>query len=297
LRTIAKNAGSIDSENARLISRLLDGSRAGGESGAEGVRLLRDRSGVIGRVGAEVEARIGKLESEIRGLIEESVGKLHADLTQRVAIFSKAQGADFLQRQKQSARPTWRCNTLPLRSELEAVLSLTLGELQAKLGDLQERAALDLQAIAEQAAADLGATIEAGPLPFRSLSPSLAPLSEMVAVDPDSPVWSQWWSKRMSADARATHLRKVIETEFAAIIDKLVASAEREAGELTAALLSHFRIVMLAPLESWRDRLKVLIEVTGGEDAAIALERQLAGNRMRQDRYNAVMTALQSGAI
>ena len=297
LRTIAKNAGSIDNENARLTSRLLDGLRTGGESGAEGLRLLQDRSGVIGRVSAEVDARIGELESEIRGLIEEFIVKLRADLTQRVALFSKAQGADFLQRQKQSARPTWRCNTLPLRSELEAVLSLALGDLQARLGDLQERAALDLQAIAAQAAADLGATVEAGPLPFRPLSPSLAPLSEMVAVDPDSPVWSQWWSKRMSADARATHLRKVIDTEFAAIIDKLVASAEREAAELTAALLSHFRIVMLAPLESWRDRLKILTDAATGEDAAAALEKQLAGHRMRQDRCNAVTTALQSGAI
>jgi hypothetical protein len=297
LRTITKNAASIDSENARLTSRLLDSLRAGGGSDRQGSNLLREKTESIARVRTAVASRIGQLEAEINGIAQDLMAKLEADLRERVAAFGKAQSADFLQRQKQPSRASWRCNTLPLRSELEAALSETLADLQAKLGALQERAAQDLNATSGRASSALGAAIEGGPLPFRQLSPALGPLSEMVAVDPDSPVWPQWWAKPMSPDERAEHLREVIGTEFGTIIEKLTASAKREAGELAASILGHFRVVMLAPLESWSETLDSLAEAAHGENAATVLESHLASYRKRQEEYQAVTAALQSGAV
>jgi GTP-binding protein EngB required for normal cell division len=297
LRTMAKNSRSIDSENALLAARLLDGQRVTGGSDRAALTALRDKTEVIGKLMSEVDTRIGRLDDEISGLTRELMTRLREELATRVAAFGKAQSADFLQRQKQSSRPSWRCNTLPLRSELETVLSEALTNLQASFGILQENTAQELHAMMSRASDALGATVEGGLLPFRQVSPSLAPLSEMVAVDPDSPVWPQWWAKKMSADERATHLREVIDTEFATIIDKLLGSAEREAKELAVAILSHFRLVMLAPLESWREALKALAEAAGSENSGAALEALRADYQARQDAYHAVMRALRSGAV
>ena len=296
LFTIAKNTNAIASEHARMVARVLEGLVGSPNLHQEGLTSLRGRAGKIKEVETEAGARIDRLEAEIRGLSQAMSVRLRNRLPALVASFAEMSSLELLESCKQAKGVPWRCNTLQLRSDLEAELSDSLNRLQDDMSVLQENTARDLHGILGRAAGDLGVTMVCGPLPFRGLSPSMAPLSGMVAVDPDSPVWAEWWSRTMPADERAKHLRTVIEAEFGGVCEQLAAAAERESGDLAAYLLDHFRIVMSAPLRSWHERVEGLIEAVEGTSAAAALEADLAECRDRQAKYAALVAAMKAGA-
>lgn len=296
LITIAKNAAAISGAHALMVSGL---SAKPGDSPdfRDALGSLRGRAETIGRVESELGARIDRLGTEIRGLSQELSARLRNKLRALVASFADTSCQDLLESFKQAKGVPWRCNTLQLRCDLEAELSASLNLLQAHMSALQESAARDLHGILGRASGELGVTLVCGPLPFRDLSPSMASLGGMVAVDPDSPVWSEWWSQVMPADARAAQLRAAIEAEFGEICEQLATAAEREAGDLTAYILAHFRIVTSAPLKEWREKVEGLMQTVQSAGAAAALETDLRDCQDRRTRYGALVTALKSGEL
>jgi GTP-binding protein EngB required for normal cell division len=295
LITIAKNAEVIAVEHAQMVAGLLE-RLAADQNIQEELFSLLGRADKIKQIENEVGARIDRLETEMHRISQDQLAKWRNRLSTLVTSFAQISSLELLESSKQANAAPWRCDTLWLRCDLEAEMSDSLNLLQAEISALQENAAQDLHGILNRAAGDLGVTMICGPLPFRRLSPSLAPLSGMVAVDPDSPVWAEWWSRTMPADERAKHLRAVIEAEFGGICGQLVEAAEREVSDLTAYMLNHFRIVMSAPLKSWHSRVEGLIEASEGASAAEALRANLSECRDRQTKYAALVTAMKSGA-
>ena len=296
LTTIAKNAEAVAARNVALTSELIEALHSGGETKQKVTRRLRDKAATIRHLEAEGEARIVRLEAEIDGLVKDLSAELRGNLDKHVAAFGEAQSRDFLERDKQRNKGAWRCNTLPLRCELEAELSNALKAAQTRIGALQEGAAKDLQDMMGCAASDLEASTACGPLPFRQLSPSLAPLGEMVAVDSDNPAWAQWWSQPMAADERARRLRTAIETEFGGISERLVGTVEEEIKRLATAVLGHFRIVMFAPMEDWRRKLEAHAGAAEDADTQRLLESDLAYERMLLENCGALLAEFQTFA-
>jgi GTP-binding protein EngB required for normal cell division len=295
LSTIAKNAEAIAGEHARIVSGLLQ-RLAEGPDQQQHLSSLRGRARKTKQIETEVGARIDRLESDMHRLAQDLSAAARNKLRGVVTAFAEISSLELLRSSKQARGVPWRCDTLRLRSDLEAEMSGSLNLLQAHMSLLQENAAEDLHGILRRAAGDLGVTMVCGPLPFRDLSPSMAPLGGMVAVDPDSPVWGQWWSRPMPTEARAEHLRTVIEAEFGAISEQLAAAADREVRDLSAYILDHFRIVISAPLKGWHGRVEGLIDAIAGPSAATALQADLQDSRDRQAKYGALATALTSGA-
>lgn len=296
LITIAKNATAIAGAHAPMVS-WLSARLAGSPSSMDDLGSLRGRAETIEKLENELGARIDRLETEIRGLSQDLSARLRTRLRALVTTFADRSGLELLESRKQAKNAPWRCNTLQLRCDLEAELSASLNLLQAHMSTLQENAARDLHGVLSRASGDLGVTLICGPLPFRDLSPSMAPLGGMVAVDPDSPVWAEWWSQAIPADERATQLRAAIEAEFGGICEQLADAADRETSDLTAYILAHFRIVMSAPLRGWHARIAGLIEAVQGTSTAAALDADLRDCQDRRAKYGALVTALKSGEI
>ncbi len=292
LTTVAMTAKAIASEHARMVSGL-----AATPPPRDGLLSLRNRADSLKKVEGELEARIDRLEADIHSLSRDWLVGLRNRLRAVVASFAETSGLELLEsRKKQTKNIAWRCNTLQLRCDLEAEMSQSLDRLRTELAALQENAARDLHGISSRSAGDLGVALVCGPLPFRNLSPSLASLGGMVAIDPDSPVWAEWWSRTMPDGERVTHLRAVIEAEFGGICGQLADAADREVGDLTAFILAHFRVVMSAPLKGWHARLERLIEAAEGTGLVTALEADLQDCRDRQTKYGELITGLSSGA-
>jgi GTP-binding protein EngB required for normal cell division len=295
LITIAKNAEAIAGEHAQMAAGLLE-RLASSQDRQEYLFSLRGRAETIKKIETEVSGRIDRLEADLHRLWQDQSARWRSKLRDLVAAFAEISGLELLESCRQAKAVPWRCNTLGLRCDLEAEMSQSLNRLQADMSALQQNTAQDLHGVLGRAAGDLGVTMVCGPVPFRSLSPSMAPLSGMVAVDADSPVWMEWWSRAMPAEARVEHLRLVIDAEFGGICEQLIAAADSELFDLTAYILDHFRIVIATPLKRWHERVGSLIEASEGTGAAATLEADVSDCRDRQTKYAALITAMQAGA-
>lgn len=295
LTTVADNAEAIALRNTQLIEQLI-GQLRSGETAEPATASLRGQARRLSRLVGAAELRLTRLDTDLAELLRGLAPKLRDRFSRRIRAYAEAQEAELSQRYKLQNVTSWRCNTMPLRCHLEADLASALNDARGEMVRLQETAVKDLHALLTEAASDLFVTITLGPLPFRLIAPSLAPLSEMVAVDPDSPAWPQWWVQPMDAQDRVKHLRGVIETEFGEISERLVESAQREAEALIAVILSHLRAVMYAPLRHWNDELMGFVEAASSEGGALELEGELGRYAARAQSYNALSAALKSCA-
>ena len=295
LLTIAKNEAAIAGRHARIIEELLQQLDRAPEA-ARDPALFHGKVEPIRNIREELADRIDRLEREVSSLSQDLSVRLRSRLRALVTSFAHNSGLKVTEHRKRANTVPWRCNTLQLRCDLEAEMSESLSRLQSDMTGLQETTARDLRKSLRRAAGDLGVTLIGGPLPFRGLSPRLAALGGMVAVDPDSPVWAEWWSRTMPIEERVKHLRDVIEVEFGGICEELAAAADRDVRDLAAYILTHLRIVIFAPLQGWHERAERLTDALNSTDIAAALEADLRDSRDREAKCGALAAAMRSGA-
>ena len=117
LTTIARTLMPSPARTLQMVVGLL-------EEGAAGqLDALRGRAEKIKQIETEVGARIDGLETELHRLAQELSAKWRSRLHALVTSFAEISRLELLESLKQPSGAPWRCDTLWLRSDLEAGMS------------------------------------------------------------------------------------------------------------------------------------------------------------------------------
>src|SRR5262249_5167879 len=94
-----------------------------------------------------------------------------------------------------------------------------------------------------------------------------APLSATVALDLGEPWWKLWFATKPSAQQQADHLRRLIDEEFAAVVEELARLAETRLTERIHYTLQRLKAIadsMLTAIERRRMLLAAEVSLLNG---------------------------------
>jgi hypothetical protein len=170
-----------------------------------------------------------------------------------------------------------------LRNGIEAEFSDQFKDALLRINVVIHDAEQKLQDNIARTARTLDMSIEYPSLPALNCSPSLAALSDPIAIEYGGAASSSW--TRHLSSAEQDELKSVIESQFEAIIEKLSKSAREELEKTTQFILDHFRSHASYSLKLTIDQKQAIISeyrsshdsshCTAGSPASEKLEIQL----------------------
>jgi signal recognition particle receptor subunit beta len=125
----------------------------------------------------------------------------------------------------------WRCDVLPLRERLEEAYLDAFKQAAGDLAHVERFLYPQLKVIVSSLLPGYRGNLLEVPAWPPGLTPSIAPLADMVTMDLGTSWWRQWFAVRRAAEERAALLRQLIEEDFFRIADELVGAAERHLKE------------------------------------------------------------------
>ncbi|HJU30413.1 MAG TPA: hypothetical protein VJ740_03130, partial [Hyphomicrobiaceae bacterium] len=217
----------------------------------EALRLLEERVGALRDTFRHIETHFGEL-------IASGSETLRRDLQRLVHDFADHQAQTVLAAHAtRGARPPRACNVMPLRVRLETAYLQTFGQLAGDLMRIESFLYPQLKAIVANLSSDTpSGYLEPPAEPMQPL-PS-APLSVTVALDLGERWWKMWLAGRPTAQEQADHLRRLIDAEFAGIVEELVRLAQMRLTERSEHTLRRLNAVsdgLLSGVEKRRSLL------------------------------------------
>jgi hypothetical protein len=211
----------------------------------EALRLFEERAGALRETFKQIEAHFTEL-------IDNGMGSLRGDLVRLVNEFSEqqAQQVTVLQGTRTRKWPQ-RYDVIPLRVRLEAAYLSGFDKLAGDLIRIESFLYPQLETIVANLVPDVpNGYFEPPAEPLQALHS--AALSTTIALDLGQRWWKLPFSAKPPAQEQADHLRRVIETNFGAVVDDLVRLAQARLTERTGHTLKRLKAVgdgLLAGIE------------------------------------------------
>jgi signal recognition particle receptor subunit beta len=173
----------------------------------------------------DIEAHFEKLVSSATQMLRHELGNMVREYADHQAD-SLLAALDTDRKLK-----AWRCDVVPLREQLETAYLAAFQQAAAELAHVERFLYPQLKVIVSSLLPGYSGNLLEVPVWPPGLTPSVAPLSDKVAVDLGTSVWQRWFAGRRAAEERAAHLRTMIEDDFFRIADELVSSADAHLRE------------------------------------------------------------------
>lgn len=296
LLALSKNELTRTEPNAELVRALIAGA---GDASA------------TAKIADEHQVKLGET-AEVRQLIDETINQAQANYTTIMEVTERKLIERLRARLRQDlaaseAQATDTSNApsatvrLPiisrLRSQIEAEFSDQFRDALSRTNAVTHDTEQKLQDNVGRAAAALNMGIEYPFLPALNCSPSLAALSDPIAIELGGSAFSSSWTGKLSP-AEQDELKSVIESQFEAIIEKLSESARKELEKTTQFILDHFRSHASNCLKLTIDQRKAIIsECMGGAAPSEKLETQLKRLEGNAGEYRSIAKGLSAIAI
>lgn len=180
----------------------------------ESLRVYEERTGAL-------RATFRQIETHFVELIDNGTGALHGDLQRLVHEFSDQQAQLVMHSQEaRTSRKSPRCNAMPLRVRLETAYLSAFEKLAGDLVRIESFLFPQLKTIVANLVADIPSDYLEPPAEPMQPLPS-APLSTAIAIDLGEQWWKLLFATKPSPQEQADHLRDLIRTEFAPVVDEL----------------------------------------------------------------------------
>ncbi len=153
----------------------------------------------------------------------------------------------------------WRCETLPVRRDLEKEFHSICKSATEQISAVQETAIQELRNLLNQAAPNVNDSFLKLQDTFeREPYLSTLALNHTVALDLQQSWWEEWWSRKRKAEDWAKDLDNLIKTEFFPMVERLVQSAKLELNERVADSVRNFSALNLTIANMLQLRLEEL---------------------------------------
>jgi hypothetical protein len=216
----------------------------------ESLRIFEERAGAL-------LATFKQIETHFTELINSGTESLRSDLLRLVHEFSDQQAQ--LVTLSQGTRKPRACNVMPLRVRLETAYIAAFDKLASDLVRIESFLYPQLKTIVANLVSDTpSGYLEPPTEPMQPL-PS-APLSVTIALDLVERWWKLWFGPKPSPQEQADHLRDLIETEFAAVVDELARLARMRLAERVDHTLKRVNTVGDGLLAGIKKRKSLLAE-------------------------------------
>jgi hypothetical protein len=172
------------------------------------------------------------IESHFDKLVSSATQMLRHELGNMVREYADHQADSLLVALETDRKlKAWRCDVVPLREQLETAYLTAFQQAVADLAHVERFLYPQLKVIVSSLLPGYTGNLLEVPVWPPGLTPSVAPLSDKVAVDLGTSVWQRWFAVRKAAEERAAQLRTMIEDDFFRIADELVATADAHLKE------------------------------------------------------------------
>jgi hypothetical protein len=185
----------------------------------ESLRLFEERAGAL-------RATFKQIETHLTELIDNGTESLRGDLLRLVNEFSDQQAqVVMLSQATRTPRKPRRCNVLPLRVRLETAYLSVFDKLASDLIRIESFLYPQLRTIVANLVSDIPSGYLDPPTEPMQPLPS-APLSLAVVLDSGERWWKLLFPTKLSVQEQADHLKGMIDSEFAVIVDELARLAQ-----------------------------------------------------------------------
>lgn len=276
LLALSRNGLIRTETNARLVRTLIargDGDPSATAKIADEHQAKLDETAEVRQL---IDATIDQAQADYATIIEETERKLteslKAQLQQDLAsLEEQTAGAG------NAASSTMNLPIISrLRSRVEAEFSDQFQDALVRINVVIHDAEQKIRNNLARAVRALDMSIEYPFLPALNCAPSLAALSDPIAIEYGGTVFSSSWTRRLSP-AEQDELKSVIKSQFEAIIEKLSQSAREELEKTTEFILDHFRFHASHSLKLVIDQKQAILSQyrCDGAPSSDRLENQL----------------------
>jgi hypothetical protein len=206
-----------------------------------------------------LRASFTEIQTHFDRTIEAGQSMMRSELRAIVRDFAQT-SADRLAAAIESGVSTksWRCDVTPLRTELEAAYLTSFEDLANDVVRVEQFIYPHLQVIVSNLLPGYRGTVLDAPEAPVADSLSLAPLSDKVTMDLDTPWWTHWFRSRRSAQEHSNQLRVLIEGDFLPIVEQLVGDAMERLHERVGFTMQRANAIasgLLSGVEQRRENL------------------------------------------
>jgi hypothetical protein len=179
-----------------------------------------------------LQASFEGIEKHFDELIASATQTLRRTLAGLVREFADEEAQGLLEALETDPRQrTWRCDAAPLREQMESAYLQSFEQASSDLARVEQFLYPQLKVIVGSLLPGYRGNLLEVPAWPPGLTPSIAPLADKVTMDLGASWWRQWFAARRAAEERASHLYRLIESDFMKIVEDLVAQAEAHLRE------------------------------------------------------------------
>ncbi len=268
----AATLGAIAENTASSLRHNLKSMRAGlGQPGDAPVAAFREQArhtlAQLERLLARIEDNLGKADGELTRLLQQDLHRLGGYMRFRADQFAAQQSEGLATRPLIELRAGFQQESFALRGQLAEDFYSYVTDIAKQLTAKQRDAENGLRQAAKDTLPEIDDVLHFGLQPPGFNAPSIIPLSRTTAFDGDDFWLDRQRGEPMSADDVAAFI-SLVNSEFGAMIDALLALADAALREHVAAALRRLRFLSYSAIYPIAQQLQHFAEALQQREAA-----------------------------
>ena len=185
------------------------------------------RARMLDEVAANVERSGQTIEQQLRRILDEEMAALSNELTNAVGRHAASERRVLVDALRRGRVPrAWTHEGVELRRTLAEVFSKRFGHAAGRIVAFQNRVSPELHRLMGLLEPQMPRPAEPNKNLLEIPLPNVAALSRFVALDLDGAWWAGFWKRRDGPEAYGDQIEALIKSEFQAVVDELVQTAE-----------------------------------------------------------------------
>lgn len=297
---IAQSSEVACQAQVRGLGRALGEARSTSQGRSQEIRRWRTELDQIEAAARELQSNLTLYEGSLRSLVERCASDLKLLLGRCVTGFIDHQVAALTRAYRMNSQAVWSCDSRPLRDSLQAEFIRVYRFWEAKLAQADDFMRSQLNAVVPHERLQSDVVLPQAPGQVAGNAPSIAALSQVVALDLALPWWKAWWAARPTLESRIGELRRIVQGEFDPLIQDLIDEAIATLSERSQHASRQARIGTVDIVNDIHRRSAELVaglqQAGGGPDseAISRMEQQLQASEAQLTRWAELKTGLSS---
>jgi signal recognition particle receptor subunit beta len=186
-----------------------------------------NRARMLDEVAANVERSGQTIEQQLRRILDEEMTALNNELMSAVSRHANAERRVLVDALRRGRVPrAWTHEGVELRRTLAEVFAKRFGHAAGRIVAFQNRVSPELHRLMGLLEPQTPRPAEPNKSALEIPLPNVAALSRFVALDLDGAWWAGFWKRRDGPEAYGNQIEALIKSEFQAVVDELVQTAD-----------------------------------------------------------------------
>jgi Dynamin family len=247
---LAKVGRDATDQAIAIVEQQARQSVSGGQDASEELREIEVEVAKNEQLRAALESLLGDLSAKIDGIIAPHCAKMLDLLRETITAFSDAECDKLRGLLALGQRAPLRgCETSELRRQLEASFLMSYRAAAQEIDTLEVQVLPQLAQLLSKYNPRWTQRLEEIDSSSLAELPSLAALSQAVALDLEAPWWKRWWATRSRQQEQIEALAQLVRDDFYPIVNDLVEAARAQLKDRQALALRKFTLIYMGLIE------------------------------------------------